>query len=252
MKHNILVTVFTIIALLLAACDVASNTSQSDSNTDKTFNICLVLDGTDIHSLQNGVPKVTGVEIDSLASKFTSAGLGSLYVTYIDTDCDNNPVSVFEWKTVKPEEPGAKPGYMQMSEYHRNQSAYAEAYARYRRIRTCMLNEFSLEVAKTIRLAYSDDVAKARRGSDVNGAINQAVKLLGASASAGNPEGIIILVSDGVDNVGKPINTLPPSVELLIVNTNVIKHQYSDLVFREFATLNQAINYIFKKKSTTT
>jgi len=68
--------------------------------------------------------------------------------------------------------------------------------------------------------------------------------LLRASAHGDNHP-YIILVSDGCDNVGKELAELTQGTEILLVNSNVAKHQYGNLISREFVTLDQAINYIF-------
>ena len=88
-------------------------------------------------------------------------------------------------------------------------------------------------------------MAKQKNGSDVNGAINQAIRVLQASED-GSSTSYIILVSDGCDNVGKELQPIPDNTELIVVNTNVTKHQYGDLVSREFVNLQQAMKYIFK------
>ena len=85
---------------------------------------------------------------------------------------------------------------------------------------------------------------KKKKGSDVNGAINKASKLLRASTQEG-VHSYIILVSDGCDNVGKELNKFDTNTELTIVNSTTIKHQYQEYVSKEYVTLKQVYNYIF-------
>ena len=106
------------------------------------------------------------------------------------------------------------------------------------------IGTLSRDCERICNIAYSDEVAKQKNGSDVNGAINQAIRLLRANEQQSDYS-YIILVSDGCDNVGKELAFFPQSAQLLLVNSNVAKHQYDDIVEREFVTLSQASNYIF-------
>lgn len=93
--------------------------------------------------------------------------------------------------------------------------------------------------------AYSEKVAKARNGSDINGALNQALRLLSPNAKKSDVN-IILLISDGVDNGGKALSDKPENIEIILLNDNVAKHSYGEFIDNEFVTLNQAINHIFK------
>ena len=230
---------------ILSACEVITSGPQDISASIKHFNICLVLDGTDRLSEQNGVPCITNNELLGLAEMLSNKGIGCLYVSYVDKDCDNNQVAIFEWMEDRPQVPGDKPGYMKMKEYNKLKGQYLDDKAAYDLLLSDALREFSQDCSAVSEAAYSDAVAHQKRGSDVNGAINQAGRLLRASKN-GADISFIIMVSDGCDNVGKELLQLPQSTELLIVNSNVSKHQYRELISNEFVTLQQAVNYIFK------
>ena len=245
MKRNQLWAGIIAILTLLPACESITKPVQGSMMSKKQFNICLVLDGTDHLSKQNGVPSITNDELIRVAETLSNKGIGCLYVSYVDKDCDNNQVAIFEWMEERPQAPGDKPGYMKMKEYNRLEEQYKDDKAAYDLLLSDALREFSQDCSVVSEAAYSDAVAHQKRGSDVNGAINQAGRLLRASKN-GADISFIILVSDGCDNVGKGLLQLPQSTELFIVNSNVSKHQYNELISNEFVTLQQAVNYIFK------
>ena len=245
MKRNALITVAVFALAFIQGCGSLPEESLKKQE-NRRYNICLILDGTDRLCEQAGVPIVAVSEMTSMADAL-SEGIGTLYVSYVDDNCDNNNVVLFDWSQEKPSATSEKKGYEMMSEYEEKEAEYSDNKKAYDDRRDAAINMFSQECATLIEIAYSDFVAKQKKGSDVNGAINQAVRLLQASL-CGSEQSYIILVSDGCDNVGKVLKELPPNMELLIVNTNVSKHQYDDIVYREFATLGQASNYIFVKQ----
>ena len=183
--------------------------------------------------------------MEDLAKSLASCGNGTLYVSYVDKDCDNNQVAVFSNELQKPEEPVKKKDYQTLDEYNSIKANYEDMKQAYSAHLENAVSLFAADCSRITKLAYSDIVAKTKKGSDVNGAINQANRLLKASLQDCQCA-YIILVSDGCDNVGKELKSWPETTELLIVNTNVSKHHYSDLVSHEFVTLRQVSNYIFK------
>jgi hypothetical protein len=245
MKNKAVLSIVMTVLLLLQSCGSVTDESVSADSECKYYNVCIILDGTDRLSQSNSVPRIEIDEIVKFARTISEKGKGSLYVGYVDKNCDNNSVAMFEWNQDRPSEIGKKPDYMTVKEYEKQKhfsDSIADAYRS--SIDAAIMNNRT-EIASIQELAYSDFVAQQSRGSDVNGAINQAIRLLRAS-DGDFEKSYIVLVSDGVDNVGKALNTLPDSIELLIVNANDSKHQYGDLVSKEFVTLTQAFNYIFK------
>ncbi len=240
-----MITMATAIIAVLQGCTFSENETQNESSGSKYYNICLVIDGTDRLSEQNGVPQVSVKEIEELARMLSHNGMGTLYVSYVDKDCDNNKVAVFEWNQVKPSETGRKPDYMKSKDFKKKKHENDSIINAYDTQLQIAIDRFGYECTSITELAYSDFVAQQRKGSDMNGAINQAARMLQAS-DCDSSLSYIITVSDGCDNVGKELNPLPESMELLVVNSNVAKHQYGNLVSKEFVTLRQALIYIFK------
>lgn len=244
MKKYLLIIKVMIVMTIIQSCNLSSKETQDVIQSDKQYNICLVLDGTDRLTEENSVPKPSVDEILSFAKAISEKGKGSLYVTYIDKDCDNNHIAIYEWMEDKPMNHGEKPGYMKMADYQKQEKADNEQKEAYDCSLTDALSKFSDECTTIIEAAYSDVVALQKKGSDVNGAINKANKLLRASAQEG-VSSCIILISDGCDNVGKDLNKLDTNTELIMVNSNVTKHQYQEYVSKEYVTLKQVYNYIF-------
>ena len=236
-----------IIAIMTAAMSSCGSMESKLGNETKTinrYNICLVLDGTDRLTNENGVPQISSSEVVELAKMLANKGVGNLYLSYVDANCDNNKVAIFDWHKKRPIELGAKPGYMKMSEYKEIEEKYQSDTLSYSSSLVDAIGMFSRDCERIYNIAYSDEVAKQKNGSDVNGAINQAIRLLRANEQQSDYS-YIILVSDGCDNVGKELAFFPQSTQLLLINSNVAKHQYDDIVEREFVTLSQASNYIF-------
>lgn len=236
-----------IIAIMTAAMSSCGSMESKLGNETKTinrYNICLVLDGTDRLTNENGVPQISSSEVVDLAKMLANKGVGNLYLSYVDANCDNNKVAIFDWHKKRPIELGAKPGYMKMSEYKEIEEKYQSDTLSYSSSLVDAIGMFSRDCERIYNIAYSDEVAKQKNGSDVNGAINQAIRLLRANEQQSDYS-YIILVSDGCDNVGKELAFFPQSTQLLLINSNVAKHQYDDIVEREFVTLSQASNYIF-------
>ena len=240
-----LISTAIVFMTVLQSCNSMMEKSECVNQDSKRYNICLILDGTDRLSEQNGVPVVSSEDIVEVAKILSDKGLGNLYVSYVDQNCDNNHVAIFEWLEEKPGTIGEKPGYMKMEAYKKIEREDVYNMEAYNKRREEALDIFATESNSVVVSAYSDIVAKQRKGSDVNGAINKAVRLLRASEQD-SVHSHIILVSDGCDNVGNELAEIPQNTEMTIVNSNVSKHQYGELVSKEFVTMKQALNYIFK------
>lgn len=238
----------TMIAILFMAW-LSSCISQSQqevmSPSPKYYNLCMVLDGTDAETHQNSIPIITSNDIKEFAAKLAqNNSMGTLYVGYVDSDVDNNAVAIFDWKYSYPTEPGSKPSYMKNSEYNKNKAMYDRSMKEINNKRDSLLSIFEKECSLICKSAYSSAVAKQKQGSDINGALNLSLRMLKASEQPGC-RNIIVMVSDGVDNVNKPLNEIPSSTEIYIVNGNVSKHVFQTT--REFVTLNQVENHLFLK-----
>lgn len=233
--------------VLLCGCDSATMHPDATSQDIQYYNICLVLDGTDRLSKQNTVDMVSVAELIEMAQKISEEGLGTLYVTYVDSDCDNNSVCIYENNQVRPADLAPKKGYEMNSTYEKSKEDVVKSQHAYDCASKAALDDFARGCTAIVDAAYSDNVAMQKSGSDVNGAINKAVRLLQASEQKAM-ESHVILVSDGCDNVGKELRTpLPSNTKLYFVNGNVSKHQYKDIVSKEFVSLSQASKSIFNK-----
>lgn len=239
-----LAIIIAIMTAAMSSCGSMESKLGDETKTTNRYNICLVLDGTDRLTNENGVPQISSSEVVELAKTLANKGVGNLYLSYVDANCDNNKVAIFDWYKKRPIEPGVKPGYMKMSEYKELSKTYKTDSLSYSSSLVDAIGTLSRDCERICNIAYSDEVAKQKNGSDVNGAINQAIRLLRANEQQSDYS-YIILVSDGCDNVGKELAFFPQSTQLLLINSNVAKHQYDDIVEREFVTLSQASNYIF-------
>lgn len=245
MKTSIFSAIVIASIMMLSGCGNIDSVNE-DAIPPKSYNICMILDGTDRISHQAGIPLVLPNEIVEYAKLFANNGGGSFYLGYIDDNCDNNPVAVFEWNEKKPIGIDKKPGYMKVAEYNKLKASNDSLIIAYGCALDSAIVAFSQDCKTICESAYSETVAKHKKGSDVTGGINQAIRLLSANQDRYDFS-FIILVSDGCDNVGKPLADLQ-SADLFIVNSNVSKHQYAGAVSKEFVTLSQTFNYIFSKE----
>lgn len=122
----------TIIAsmAILSCCGNLESKQMEDSVVANHYNLCLILDGTDRLSNQAGVPIVSSDAIVEFAKMLANNGVGSFYLGYVDNNCDNNRVAVFEWDMKKPAEIGGKPGHVKVAEYDAMKSANDEREAK--------------------------------------------------------------------------------------------------------------------------
>ena len=239
-RFFILVFVVTLWLTLFSSCNSQQHNEDLKS-TLKHYNICLIIDGTDLITGESGIPKLKKGDIIELANTLSCKGVGSLYVGYIDSNADNNAWAIFEWSDTPPIYPGPKPSHEQIKKYSTKIDAYDTAKKKYDDKLSSTLEAFEHDCDNIFNMAYSNEVARQKYGSDINGAVNIAVKFLKSDEVS---KSHIILISDGVDNVHKELASIPASIELLIVNTNAAKHQFEQA--KEFVTLKQVTNYILK------
>ena len=242
-KFNILLILSALLAI--ASCNTPESSEVVDSPITR-YNIDVVLDGTDRLQTENVVPIISQDEILVMASKMLESGEGTMYITYVDNNSDNNQSAILDFNDPKPEKPEPRPSYVPVSEYRKQkEEPYQNDSTDYEGSKVLHLQSFEKDCENIVQLAYSDVVATNKRGSDVYGAINQAFRLLKPNMTGAN-KNIIILVSDGVDNVGKEPQPKPDGVDLYLVNGSFSKHSLGDIVDNEFVTINQIIKQIFK------
>lgn len=236
-----LMILFTI--LICLGCKKLEN--NNFEITPVRYNIVVILDGTDRLQTENVVPIVSGDDLQNIASKMLGAGVGTLYVSFVDNNSDNNQAVILDFDEKEPMKPGPRPSYVPVSEY-RTQilEPFNQDSIDYANSKALHMRAFDRDCAHVLEQAYSDIVATNKCGSDVHGAINQAYRLLKPNLN-GEYRSIIILVSDGVDNVGKELQAKPEDVELYLVNGMVSKHSLGDIIDIEFVTINQVLKNIF-------
>ena len=235
--------VFYLFVTLIAAAACVDEKPVEKTGYE-VFNICLVLDGTDVVSNQYSVPKVSVDEILELSKVITKEGQGTLYVTYIDDQAENNTPAIFEHYVEDPMTAPVKQPYVEVAAYEKEVQAY-ERWCKDNDAEIALeLEDFRNQCMKIVSTAYSERISGPYKNSDVNGAVAQAVKLLEGSATP-QSKSFILMVSDGVDNIGKEQPSLPVGVELLLVNGSTSDHSLA-YVTRELATLPQAESIIFK------
>ncbi len=215
------------------------------------FEIVLFVDGTDKIHNEYAVPFVDMDFMTYLVNKIQQSGEGKLWLGYIDAESQNNRVAYIEI--------ARGPRLIEITGKKRSETN-TEFYERYNletmkfkkdstdfeRSNSQKLSVFLKEVQEIIKIAYSDKVAKSKNGSDVNGAINSGTRLLNIINDSAAKQ-YIILVSDGVDNIGKPLSKVPDNVEVILVNNSGSKCRLETEVI-ELDNLTRMEEFIFSDK----
>lgn len=235
-----------IVSVLLAIVScTTSNPSDVIDSPIQRYNVVIVLDGTDRLQCENVVPVIGQAELDSISAKMLKLGIGTIYVTFVDNNSDNNQTAILDFDQIEPEKLAPRPSYVPVSEYRKQYEKYRNDSTAYENNKHIVLSSFKENCTAILEQAYSEKVATNKRGSDVFGAINQAYRLQKPNMSSAD-KNIIILISDGVDNVGKELQPKPEGVELYLVNGTVSKHPLDEIVDQEYVTINQVIKHAFK------
>lgn len=237
-----------ILSVLMASIVSCSTTGVPESNNPvpaKRYNIVIILDGTDRLAEENCVPLLQTEDIMSIANKMTTNDIGTIYVSWVDDNSDNNQAAVMEYELTAPYPIPKRPNYMPVSKYNTQIEQYKSDSVIWANEKRRLYDSFRADCNRVITSAYSEKVAKTSKGSDINGSLNQALRLLSPNAQKSDVN-IILLISDGVDNGGKDLAEKLENIEIMFLNGNVAKHSYRNYIDNEFATLNQAINHIFK------
>ena len=245
---------FAIVIIALATGCASSNKEETREETREeivqVLNICLVIDGTDRNQREQSIPEVDIEYLMNFVSKIQEKGIGTLYLTFIDDNADNNSHAYYNLNFFSPPKPPyiePKKDYETKSDYDKQKNDKLKKY-RYDSVlfenrKAEKLSVFQKKAQEIIDVAYSYGVANNRRGSDVNGAINAAIRLLRSNPNA--TVNYLILISDLVDNVKKPLKEIPDNVTIIMVNESVSNHQFGDRV-TELANLEVLEDFLFK------
>jgi len=245
MKKFNFFSITMVISIMFLSCK--TEFQKEEAQEIQHINIALVLDGSDVMTQENSIPIVSVEEMADWAKAISTNGMGAISVTYVDSDVDNNGApAIFSWREEPPSELGKKPNSESVSAWRRKKSENESKKKDYERSLAAASSKFQKECEDIHRKAYNELVYSPKKGSDINGAINQAYHVLLASKEEGD-RCYMVLVSDGIDNRGKELSPISPEIEVILVCSNASRHQYGSLVTKEFATLEQAKRYIFSK-----
>jgi len=256
MKKIVLFSVFAVITTaLVTGC---SNTSETKSFVNKyllgekdpevvpDYNIVIIVDGTDLKHKEYAVPMVTVEYIAQFADKIQQKGKGRLWLGYVDESSENNSIAYLEIFQA-PHEITDKMRSETKLEYSERLKKMATDSMAFEKDKSQRLFTFLEEAQKIIQVAYSTKVITAKRGSDVDGALNAGMRLLKTVSIDSDTKKYVVLVSDGVDNIGKKINGIPDNVKVLLVNNSGSKNHLGDEII-DLDNLTRMEEYIFSGK----
>jgi hypothetical protein len=262
MKQLIINSVLAVVmTALVTGCSESSVTKITNALLGKEekeeaivpeYNIVLIADGTDIRHNHYAVPVVTREYISNLANKIQHNGKGRLWLGYVDNSSENNNIAYLEiFPVPNIVETAIKKRSETKAEYDARLNAdkerFAEVTANFEQEQSKRISMFLAETQQILEIAYSDKVATAKAGSDVNGAINAGSRLLNLMPNDTATKNYIVLVSDGVDNIKNGINRVQDNVEVLLVNNSGSKNHLGIKVV-ELDNLIRVEEYIFSNK----
>lgn len=245
MKQLQFMLILSVLVVSIVSCSTTGVHESNNPVSAKRYNIVIILDGTDRLVEENCVPMLQAEDIMSIANNMTTNDIGTIYVSWVDDNSDNNQAAVMEYELTTPNPIPQRPNYVPVSKYNAQIEQYKSDSVIWANEKRRIYDSFRTDCNRVIMSAYSEKVAKAGKGSDINGSLNQALRLLSPNAKKSDVN-IILLISDGVDNGGKELAEKPENIQIILLNGNVAKHSYGDFIDNEFVTLNQAINHIFK------
>ena len=245
-----LVSILALSALVATTGCASSKEEKSLEKEPVFFNICLILDGTDRVDKQQAIPEIDFSFVMSLVDKIQRSGEGTLWLSWVDDNSENNTNAYLKIVSAPIQtqlEP--KKDWEIRTEYNKKVKEANEQFKsdsiEFEKAKSERIFVFQKEVQEVIRIAYSDKVAKNRKGSDIHGAINLGVRLLKSVPYYNVSHNHLILVSDLVDNVGKElISPIPDNITIISVNQSFSKHQLEGIIEKELASLEQIYSII--------
>lgn len=265
MKNTTLFSILVIITGVLNSCTESSVKEfidktllgKSEKGNVKSivysYNIVLIADGTDIKHNEYAVPVITEEYLLQLIEKIQQHGRGKLWLGYIDKNSGNNPIAYMEiYQAPIFAEISGKARSETGTEYQERikmgMKQNANDSIMFEKNKSQCTSIFLKEAKDILQSAYSEEVATARVGSDVNGAINAANRLLKTIPNDSITQNFIVLVSDGVDNIKNSLNEISDNVEILLINNSGSKcHLKIDVI--ELDNLARMEEYIFNKQT---
>ena len=237
-----------ILSITLLTTISCHNTTEQVPTNEHFFNICLIIDGTDRIDKQQSIPDVDIDFVMDLAEKIQRKGGGIFWFTYISENSEKNPnafLRVYNAPTCPKQE--RKKDYETPSEYAKKndliKAKFISDSITFEKGKAERFSKFRGNVQEILKMAYSDRVAKNKKGSDVHGAINLGIKLLQSYLHA--PTSHLILVSDLIDNVGTELGAIPDDITVICVNQSFSRHKLDRIIQLELSSLEQ-LDYIFE------
>lgn len=223
MKQLQFMLILSILVVSIVSCSTTGVPESNNMVPAKRYNIVIILDGTDRLVEENCVPMLQAEDIMSIANKMTTNDIGTIYVSWVDDNSDNNQAAVMEYELTTPTPIPQRPNYVPVSKYNAQIEQYKSDSVIWANEKRRIYGSFRTDCNRVIMSAYSEKVAKAGKGSDINGSLNQALRLLSPNAKKSDVN-IILLISDGVDNGGKELAEKPENIQIILLNGNVAKH----------------------------
>ena len=238
----------TLLVIILIGCNkgptpVVDDVTDIDILQDISFCIFVIVDGTDTRQQLHNIPKVDVVAIEKIIAEIVKYQTqpSYLWVTYVDTSAANNKVEFLKLDRISiPEKPKTNVDSLaslnvnlsaeEFTELQENAKKLLEIFMRdsinaQSKIDSNKVNEdnFLLRVKMLLHTAYN--LGGSQWWSDIFGSTNIAIRTLN-NMSRDDFKKYVLFVSDGVDNVRNPLDTIPSDIKILLVNGHSSKHSF--------------------------
>jgi len=250
MRIKKIIPILASLILLLTGCTSESTLKQESSNNQvPTYNLYLIVDGTDIISNEHySVPKVTSIDIVRLVHKVRSVGKGKVFLTFIDDNSENNAIAYLSIPQIPiTEEKKPKMDFEARDIYNSRKEKARAIFNKDNYEFTKNLDTFVQKSEEILADAYSTRVAKIVSGSDIFGAINTANGILKSISNNTTSQNYILLISDAADNVWKPLFEMPTNVTLLSITNSNSDNMFGDRA-KELPNLDLIEEKIFENQ----
>lgn len=228
---------------------IGAGVVEGSSYEDTQYSIFLILDGTDRISNEYAVPVIEKADyLLDFIDRNQKIGLGRLWIGYVDDNSLNNETAYFDLRNI-PQPVGEQPKRIS-GEPKSQYDTRLEKWKKDSEVnnREAIISNMRYDIERITKMAYTEKIARNRRGSDIFGAINTAIRALETVQKNTSEIKHICLISDGHDNVNgiKSMLALPSDIEILLVNASGSKSSF-DFKVIELDSFVRMEEYIFSR-----
>lgn len=152
MKQLQFMLILSVLVVSIVSCSTTGIPESNNTHPAKRYNIVIVLDGTDGLVEENCVPMLQVEDIMSIANKMTTNGIGTIYVSWVDNNSDNNQAAVMEYELTAPNPIPQRPNYVPVSKYNAQIEQYKSDSVIWANEKRTIYDSFRADCNRVIRV----------------------------------------------------------------------------------------------------